>query len=472
MIGRINEINVLEEVLASPESEFVAVYGRRRIGKTYLIRNVFKGRFAFVHTGLANASMVGQLENFRASLSDGRLPQCPELKSWREAFRALARTFGPDTGEKQVIFIDELPWMDTPKSGFVSALEHFWNAWASARKDIVLVICGSASSWIVRKVFHDRGGLHNRVTHRIRLEPFSLAECEAYAKERKLALSRRQILEYYAIVGGVPFYWRLLVRGESIAQAVDRLCFSLTGELATEFNHLYSSLFRHPEDHIAVVKALAAHQEGLSRKEIAKASGVEIGGNLTRILEDLEESGFVRRFDYPGRRKRDAVYRLLDAFTIFHLKFIAGNRNVGAGFWGAASASGAANAWRGYAFERTCLLHIAQIREALGIRGVVSKVYAWRKAPNAAKGLPGAQIDLVIERKDGITNLCEMKCTSSPFAITKKYLDELISRREAYRESVKTADALHLTLVAAGGVARNEYYGEIQSEVSLDDLFR
>lgn len=470
MIGRKSEIEVINEALNSKESEFIAVYGRRRVGKTYLIRNAFAGRIAFQHTGLANAGRIGQLEAFRASLSDGRLPGCPAFATWGDAFRALAKSFGRETGAKQVIFLDELSWMDTPKSGFTSALEHFWNAWASARSDIVLVVCGSVSSWIVRKVFNDHGGLHNRVTHRIRLNPFTLAECEEYAADRGLAMTRRQILDYYMAVGGIPFYWRLLRRGESVTSAIDRLCFSQNGELATEYNHLYASLFRNPERHLAVVNALAGKRAGLTHGEIAAATGTVADGDLSKTLEDLELCGFARRYQMPGRKTRDVLWQLMDNFTDFHNRFIAPNKGAGEGFWVSIRDSPAVRAWSGLAFERVCLQHVAQIKKALGISGVASRAFAWRALPDG-EGHPGAQVDLVIDRDDRVANLCEMKCCSGPFEITKGVATSLAAKREAFRRVAGSGKALHLTMVTTEGIVQNAYARDIQSEVRLDDLF-
>ena len=471
-IGRKEEQRELFEALEKREAQFVAVYGRRRVGKTFLIRETFRDRFVFCHTGLANAETKGQIEAFRQSICDWLDPACPPLKDWHDAFHRLVRSLPSESSEKAVVFIDELPWMDRPKSNFVDALEHAWNQWLSARRDIVLVVCGSASSWIVRKVFRDKGGLYGRVNRQIRLLPFTLSECEEFAREAGLELSREQILELYMVFGGVPWYWSLLRRGESATQAIDRLCFSTRGELAPEFSRLYASLFRRPEAYEAVVSALAARQCGLGRAEIAAAPGVPSGGALTKVLEDLEWCGFVRRYTPPQRKERDSVWQLLDAFTLFHFRFLAkggcgGDRH----YWENTSDSGARRAWRGLAFERVCLQHIDQIRNALGISGVSTQAWSWRTGPDA-DGNPGAQVDLVLDRADGIVDLCEMKCTSEPFAIGK---DEDMALREktgAFRRATGTRKAVHTVLVSANGIVHNAYAGNVQAIVTLDDLFK
>ena len=476
LIGREEETRDLLDALDEYESQFLAVYGRRRVGKTHLVREVYRDRFVFCHAGLANAGTEGQLEAFRQSLCDWLLPDgCPTFKDWHDAFYALVDALPKvkrESREKMVVFLDELPWMDRPKSNLISALEHVWNQWLSARHDIVLVVCGSSSSWMVRKVFRDHGGLYGRLNRQIRLVPFSLRECELYCEARGLALSRTQILDAYMVFGGVPFYWSLLRPGESVAQAVDRLCFAPRGELAGEFRRLVASLFRRPEPYAAVASALGTRNSGLSRKEISVASGVPNGGTLTKILEDLEWCGFVRRDIPPGRKERDSVYQLIDAFSLFHLRFLAGAASGGdPRFWEGTAETGARRAWRGLAFERVCLVHAEQIKRALGIAGVHVRAYAWRRAPGP-DGAPGAQVDLVLDRADGIVDLCEMKCTDAPFALDKAG-DEALRRREsAFRDATKTRKAIHHVLVSAAGRARSQYMWSFQNVVALDDLFR
>ena len=472
LIGRNDERRELLDALDRDESQFIVVYGRRRIGKTFLIREVYRDRFVFCHTGLANAETVGQLEAFRQSVSDWLDPECPSFKDWHDAFFGLVQRLPPEGKEKVVVFLDEMPWMDRPKSNFVSALEHVWNQWLSARRDIVLVVCGSAASWIVRKVFQDHGGLYGRVTRRIRLDPFTLGECELYAESEGLALSRPQLLEFYMVFGGVPFYWSLVRCGESAAQAIDRLCFSPRGELGMEFARLFASLFRRPEPYVAIVTALAERKSGLTRDEIAKATGLAGDGELTKVLEDLEWCGFARRYWRPDRRRRGSVWQLLDSFTLFHFGFIAnGTAGSDPRFWESGAGTGARNAWRGFAFERVCLLHIEQIKRTLGISGVSVRAWSWRRPPDA-DGNPGAQVDLVLDRNDGIVDLCEMKYTDEPLVLGKADDEKFRVRASLFRLDTKTRKAIHTVVVSASGLVRNAYANGVQAAITLDDLFR
>ncbi|MCQ2300991.1 MAG: ATP-binding protein, partial [Bacteroidales bacterium] len=332
----------------------------------------------------------------------------PELSNWTQAFRELRRVIVASRQKRKVVFIDEMPWMDTPKSGFVSALDHFWNQWASARKDVVLVICGSATSWIIDKVIKDRGGLHNRVTDTIELLPFTLRECEEYAASKRLSMSRKEIAETYMVLGGVPYYWSFFVKELDPVQNIDALCFARGGKLRDEFSKLYRSLFKSDEGHYKIIEALGRKKAGMSREEILKATGLQDGGTFTKNLEELDQCGFIRRYTAPGKKKKDALYQLFDNFTLFYFKFMEGESNPDPNFWQKTSVTQAAAVWKGLAFERVCMLHVEQIKKALGISGILTHVYGW--CHDADDTYPqGAQIDLLIERGDSAYNVCEMK---------------------------------------------------------------
>ena len=470
MIGRREEIKALRAAYESPYSEFVTLYGRRRIGKTFLVNEVFGYTFSFHCAGLKGEGMVRQLDNFRFALRRHGHYDCPRLKSWLEAFFELECFLERLPIGRKVVFIDEMPWMDTHKSGFLSALEGFWNGWATSRKDILLIACGSATSWIVRKINRNRGGLHNRVGVRIKLNPFTLAECEEYANEKRLEYDRLKLAECYMALGGVAYYWNLLEKGKSPEQNIDRLFFGSGDGLRLEFDELYSSLFRNPDPYMRIVMALDKRRSGLTRDEILSAIGASCGGGkFTKMLEDLEECGFIRYFR-PIDRIKGGVYQLVDSFSLFFLQFVKGNKSRDGDYWTAAVSSEVKNNWRGLAFERLCLAHVPQIKAALGIAGVHTDVYSWR-TENTTERL-GAQIDLLIDRKDGIVNLCEMKYSSAEYAITKEEHRKLQNRVAAFVQEVGRGKSIHLTMVTTCGLAHNMYWNDVQSEVTLDDLFR
>lgn len=473
LIGRESEKQVMLNAVASAYSEFIAVYGRRRVGKTFLIRETFNYRFTFQHTGIADAKTKEQLLNFRSSLRQAGWTDCPEPSSWLAAFDLLAELISRSKEKKKVIFLDELPWMDFPKSNFIPALEHFWNGFASSRKDIVLIVCGSATSWIVNKVINSHGGLHNRVTQKILLKPFTLRECELFVQDKGIEMSRYQILENYMIMGGVPYYWNFLQKGVSLAQNIDRIFFSESGELADEFHSLYASLFKNPNAYIAVVTALGKKKVGMTREEIIRESKLPDNGLFSKVLEELEYCGFIRRYTVLGKKVKSAIFQLIDSYTLFYFKFIRNNTPRNERFWSASIDSAMHRAWCGYAFERVCLLHVPQIKRRLGIEGVLSNVYSWHtnSGKEAASAEKGAQVDLLIDRNDQVINLCEMKFSVSEFGIDKVYDAELRNKKAAFISGTKTRKAVHLTLVTTYGLKANEYAGSIQSEVVMDDLF-
>ena len=469
IIGRKEEQQILRSAVQSENSEFVAVYGRRRVGKTYLIRETFGYKFTFQHTGLAKGNTKEQLFSFAISLRDAGYDDCPIPKSWLEAFSLLSTYLKNSTDEKKIVFLDELPWMDTPRSNFISAFEHFWNGWASARKDIVLIICGSATSWIINKVINDHGGLHNRVTKQIALQPFTLKECEMFAQSKGLEMSRYQLAECYMVFGGIPYYWSLLEKGLSLSQNIDKIIFAKNGKLSNEFNQLYASLFKSPEQYIDIVTALGKKKAGMTREEIIAATDKYSNGALSKVLDELEYCGFIRKYNGFDKKSKQAIYQLIDNYTLFYFKFIQQNENNDEHFWSASIDSAMHRAWSGLAFERLCMAHTQQIKAALGIAGVLSNVYSWRK--EADEMSDGAQIDLLIDRKDQVINLCEMKYSLSEYAIDAEYEQKLRNKKSAFIDATNTRKAVHLTMVTTFGIKTNVHSGVVQNEITLEDLF-
>ncbi|MBR1557227.1 MAG: ATP-binding protein [Prevotella sp.] len=470
IIGRTEEQQELRRAYESEYSEFVAVYGRRRVGKTFLVRETFGYQFTFTHTGLAKKNTKAQLANFQTSLRSQGMPKAPMPENWLQAFVLLEELLQKSTDKKKVVFIDELPWMDAPRSSFLMALEHFWNGFASARKDILLIVCGSATSWIINKIVKNHGGLHNRITYSIPLQPFTLNECEQYAKSLKLEMNRRQIVECYMIMGGVPFYWSKLKRGKSLAQNIDDLFFAKTGGLRDEFSQLYASLFLRPERYIKVVEVLGTKKVGMTRTEIVSSGKAVSNGKLTSVLEDLEYCGFIRKYYSIGKKTKDAIYQLIDNYTLFYYKYIAGNTINDEHFWSKNLGAPLYNAWSGLAFERVCLLHSRQIKDKLGISGVITSEYSWRT--DKTDEHPGVQIDLLIDRSDDTITICEMKFTREPFAISHDYDEKLQMRKAIFRSETGTTKALHIALVSYAGLVRNAYSDDIQNQVTADDLFK
>ena len=479
IIGREKEIATLQGLLGSDESQFVAVYGRRRVGKTFLIREAYNYDFVFQHTGTYGATRKQQLSDFRESLYNAGMGKCAMPKTWSDAFHLLWDFLKvmPVDGKKKVIFIDELPWMDTPKSSFVRSLDHFWNAWATTRKDIILVICGSATSWIIDNVIMNYGGLHNRLTCKVNLQPFCLRECKQYCESKNLGYKDRQILEAYMALGGIPYYWSLLKKGQSVAQNFDRMFFQMGGELSQEFDALYASLFKKPRRHIAIITALAKKQSGLLREEVLKTSKLTDNTDFSKALQELEQCGFIRKYTTIGKKNKDAIYQLIDNYTLFYFDFIRENVNGDEHFWTSQAGSSIHAGWAGRAFERVCMQHVSQIKDALGFSAVVSSVHSWsykgEKDPVSGKTIhKGAQIDLLIDRNDDTINLCEMKYTNAEYTITEEEDEKIRKRKEAFVRETETEKTVLLTMITSFGLTPGGYSNDIHCQLTMADLFR
>jgi AAA+ ATPase superfamily predicted ATPase len=468
LIGRKNEIQRLRAHVQSRKSEFVVVYGRRRVGKTFLIRKAFENDFSFQLTGLANASMMQQLHQFHAALMQYRPDQTWEpapATDWFAAFQQLIHLLENSTPQrtKKNVFLDELPWLDTQNSKFLSALEHFWNSWASARDDILLIVCGSAASWMLNHLIKNKGGLYNRITDRIKLDPFTLSETEEFLKMKNTVFDRYQIMLLFMVFGGIPFYLDLIKPGKSATQNINDLCFLKNAPFRLEYDNLYASLFNKHERHIAVIEAIASKGKGLTRTEVIHLSKLPDGGGLTRILDELEESSFIRRYKSFGKKQKESLYQLIDNYSLFYLRFIKKVDRDEEHFWINLLETPAFYSWAGYAFEMVCLRHIYQIKQALGISGVQTSISTWRS--------PGAQIDLLIDRKDQVINICEMKFSINPFNIDKKYAEILRNKMGNFRQVTDTKKALFLTMITTYGLDNSKYSGLVQNSLDMNILF-
>lgn len=472
IIGRKKQIATLELAISSHKPEMVALVGRRRVGKTYLIREIYKERIVFEVTGVQHGRKDEQLENFMLAMKVyfPDFVSDEEPTSWMKAFFLLGRAFEQAKfTEKKVVFLDELPWLGTHRSKFIMGLGYFWNSWAS-RQNIVVVICGSAASWMIKKVINDRGGLHNRVTRLIYLYPFNLFETEAYCKFMGIKLPRYQLLQIYMAMGGIPMYLEQLEPQYSAIQNIQELFFEQGGYLRQEFIRLYASLFKNYENHIEVIRALASKHRGLNRAEIVEATSFKNGGRLTSILQELKTSGFITIYGGFGKKSRNSLYRLIDFYSLFYLTYVEKiglesrvdfTKLIDSAKW---------KIWGGYAFESICLSHVQQIRKALGISGVSTMTSSFIARPK--DGLPGAQIDLVIDRRDQTINLCEMKFSNSDYELSKSEGEKLRKRQSVFRYHTKTKKHLFTTLITTFGVVNNAArLNYVDQVVVMDDLF-
>lgn len=473
MIGRKQEIRKINFLLNSNRSEFLAVTGRRRVGKTFLVDSLLREYYCFSMTGIQNSNMTAQLINFGVKLAEYQETYSPTTpKNWQFAFLELKQYLKTlDKNQKQVIFIDELPWVSTPRSGFIQMLAHLWNDYLSKETHFILVICGSATSWITKKIINDAGGLHNRVTEIIHLHPFSLSETNAFLQSKGLRFTHQEIAKIYMTLGGIPFYLENLRRGESFAVAIERICFSPRGLLRNEYNNLYQALFNHSDIHQAIVAILANHQYGKTHTEILEKIGIKATGSYQRAIEELIVSDFVMEQTPFGKKKRGALYRLIDEYSIFYHRFIKNQTKYVRGVWQQVAASQNYKIWAGYAFETLCHKHIDEIKQALGIAAVYAEISSLR-IPKSSDS-EGFQIDLLIDRKDDSINLCEIKFYSSPFTITQNYYQQLIRKRQLFIDFTNTKKQVFLTFITNHGLIQNKYARDVvDAEVVLEDLLK
>lgn len=471
LVGRKKEIQELEWAMQSRRSELIILKGRRRVGKTFLIRSFFKDRYTFHFVGAHKQKRATQLSNFRESLVrfSGR-DDIPEIKDWHQAFAELSRYLEHNDDERKVLFFDELPWADTHGSELVDELEYFWANWVQNRDDIIFIACGSATSWMKEKMEENQGGLHNRITHKMYVRPFYLSECKEYLNDHGFQWDEYTLMQCYMVFGGVPYYLSLLRPYLSLPQNIDNLLFSQGGSLTDEFDELYNALFKSADKYIRVVEFLNTKREGFTRNEIEEGTGYS-GGGLTKMLKNLEECDFIVSYQQFGNKNKQTLFRLSDFFTIFYFRYMRDNHSRDEQFWQHHFMDRSVEVWEGFSFEQLCLRHLPQIKHGLGISGIATESSAWRFVPAPDDDRKGAQIDLVIKRVDKMTHLCEMKFSEAPYVITKDYAERLLQRRQLFMEVSGETRGVVLTMVAPRGVKQNIHASHIHSEITVRELF-
>ena len=472
IIGRHAEIAELERYITSDKAEFIALYGRRRIGKTYLINNVFKGRLSFSMTGVIEGSFKEQVEAFVDALDIYGFTCVKAPETWMEAFTILRKSLSPIAVKDKpcIVFLDEIPCLDTNGSGFAKALGHFWNSWGAEQPKLKLIVCGSSTTWMIKNLIDSKGGLHNRITHEMKLSPFNLKETEEYFTSRKFFFSRNLVLQAYMFTGGVAYYLSLFNPEESLAQNIDRLYFSENGEMRREYKRLFKTLFNSAEAYMKIVELLARKKQGMTRNEVVKAMNAEKGGTLSEQLANLQECGFIRK--YMVREKKTiknngGIFQLVDLFSLFHLTF-APKAMEDRNYWSNHLDTPIINAWLGLAFEKVCLVHASQIKQALKIDGISTQQYAWRS--KTAK--PAAQIDLIIDRADNMINICELKYSENEYSLKESELKKIQHRITTFVEETGTRKGIFATLITAAPLKRNEHSEQIPIKITADELFR
>ncbi len=474
IIGRIHEKKILTDICRDRQARLIAIYGRRRVGKTYLIKQFFNEQFDFYFTGSFETSAQIQLTLFQNMLTQSNGTTMAPPQDWFTAFDRLKDYLSSLTKDRLVVFLDELPWMDTPKSNFVQAFSFFWNTWGSTRKGLKMIVCGSSTSWMLDKVIGDKGGLYGRTSRSIYLSPFNLYETEQFLVHRKgIQWSRFQVVEAYMIFGGIPYYLDMLERDYPFSVNIDRLFYSQGAPLRTEYEFLFRSLFKNSSVYRQVVEILAHKNKGLTQKELKEAMHSYDSGSMSSVLDNLCKCDFLRKYSAYGKKEKGSIYQLTDMFSLYYLKFIGHQTGLDEHFWTNIK-DNTHNSWAGYAFEQVCLHHIQQIRHRLSIKGVLTNVCSWSSQKQTDKDgteWPGGQIDLLLCRADHVIDVCEMKYCQSQFTLIGEYERKIRERTEMFRHLTKTKDALHHILITTYGLKDNSFSGLFSATVTMDDLF-
>jgi AAA+ ATPase superfamily predicted ATPase len=463
IIGRELEKEKLKDALTTHRSELIAVYGRRRIGKTYLIREYYSKNIIFSFSGLRNGTRADQIENFMLELKGANF-QDKKPDNWLQAFNILKQYLQgiKQTKKKKVIFIDEFPWVDSPKSGFLPAFENFWNTYCTTRDDLIVVICGSAASYMIKKVIKNRGGLHNRITRKIKLAPFQLKEVKEFFEHKGIRLPVIEILKIYMALGGVAEYLEHVKIGDSSVTAIDRLCFQKGAQLEYEFDEVFKSLFEEGSYHEQIIHALAAGpKKGMLRDEVLKYQGLKSGGQFTKSMNELIESGFVESYQSYRDNRKTTLYRVFDEFCLFHLQFMVQFKGNS---WTQLFTKKEYESWCGYAFETVCYKHVDSIKEALKCDQINSKNYSWSNKK--------AQVDLLIDRDDNLINLCEIKFYNDVFTVDENYADSLRNKETQFRTVTGTRKGLNTVMLTTWGIKGKHAVGLVTNSLTKECLFK
>ena len=461
IIGRKDEEEHLLWRLSHDEGQFIAVYGRRGTGKTFFVEELLGERIDLTVTGIPGGSRKDELHNFSRELSARSGQKFPFTRSWMDAFRQL-RSFIETRKEQEsiIVFLDELQWMDTPKSRFLTMLGHFWNSYGNWVRNFRLIIASSDPGWMIQKVFGDPGELYGRIVCRLWLRPFTLRETEELLQRRGFHLDRRETLLAHMLTGGVPYFLTMLDPKESLAENTERLFFSPDAPLCAECESVLSSLSAVSEGSPGrrILELLAQNDRGLRIEEITKALKPEPEDIIQDALQGLEESGLTRVYGSFRKRKHGAVHCLSDSSLLFCLRFVRGCAGTPPR---SRSDAGERRTWMNAAFAISCLRHMNEIREAAGISRILVSICVWQ---------PEGRPVLVFDRGDRAVSICEIEYSESPLSAAE-CLPHLQRLMEQFRAETRTKKALKPVMIAPYGIDGITDGWEVQC-VTLDDLFR
>jgi len=478
IIGRKAEISRLKAIISSDKAEFIAIYGRRRVGKTFLVRNCCANLGLFFEiVGLKDGAMRYQLENFAQALAATFFDNL-EIKPpnrWQIAFERLTQELEKVSKNKKIIlFFDELPWLAKKRSGFMQSLDYIWNKHWSKNPQIKLIVCGSAASWMIDNLINAKGGLYNRVTNIMLLKPFTLQETAYYLRQKGINYPTRQLIETYMVLGGIPHYLNQVQKSKSSAQNINSICFKEDGVLFLEFDRIFASLFNCHEQNREIVLEISKHQYGISRDELLKRVKMRSGGSFNKRIAELKSSGFIQVFVPYGQNSKNQFFKVTDEYTLFYLRWIEPIKDrvdlLVKNYWHTKINTPEWYSWAGYTFENICYKHFSDIMHVLELDNIACEIGVCRFVANKSSD-NGAQIDLLIDRSDGIIMVGEIKFTKEPFMIDKEYAIKLKNKLEIFMRNFKTRKKIQLLLITSCGLKANMWSDDlVDVSVNFEDI--
>jgi hypothetical protein len=407
-VGRKNELRMLNDAYRSGKDELVVLYGRRRIGKSSLVKRFAEKKKAYYEfEALEGETTPGQINHFLQQLKkqiDDPILDSVRFANWEQVFTYLTeKVINRKSKVKKILFLDELPWMAAGRIRLVSLLKYYWdNHWKS--KHVMLILCGSVASFMVKKVLHSNA-LYGRTTIEILLKGFSPEEAARLLSKKR---SREETLNYQLVFGGVPKYLEQINTSQSFNKNMNTLCFSPHGIMLKEVERIFYSQFREPRTYLKIINLL---KNGIfSLSEISSKTKIPSGGGLKQYLKNLERAEMIRSyipFDRSGNSKFKK-YTLADEFLVFFFKYMGPNLRVikesSSRRLFETLTQNSFDSWLGFAFERFCLKHAGLLALVMDFADDILLA-----SPYFKKNDERFQIDLLYQRADRVITVCEIK---------------------------------------------------------------
>lgn len=470
-IGREFERQRIAQIDSMKRASILVVYGRRRVGKTELIEQVFRNRNLLKFEGLESGGQARQIQAFLDQLvqyvGDPLISKL-SLANWSDAFQVLAK----HTKEgRWTIFLDELQWMASYRKQLISELKFVWDNYFKQNPQLILVLCGSSPSFMVNRVIKSQA-LYNRSEFEIPLQELSIKETGSFLSSQKRSL--REVMDAYLNVGGIPEYLSYLNQESSVFLGLCKNSFTRGGFFSSEYERIFTSSLASNPDYKKII-ALLSQKRFATREEIAKHLKTKSGGGLSDLLSNLETCGFIIKYSPFNLAEQSHLTRfaVIDQYLQFYFKFIhpIHNRIQNGDF--DKNPTHAVNQlvyqkWLGFSFERLCRKWHRLIAKQLGFEAVEYKIGTYFNSATNKKS-PGFQIDLVFDRKDNVSTICEIKYLTGK--VSKKVIREFEEKLQSFpNPKKKTIQKVLITTEGEDPSLEREHY--FDRVILLEDIMR